>query len=256
MNRHRLPNAILLIGLALLLVPPPPARAAGTAKGLAMAESKHMEDLAALGVAWWYVWGWCEAPGCVPMVRAMQLPPSCPPRLLVGNEPNAVEPYGSPASPAGAVENVLAIEAKCPHTALVVGNVSYDDWSAAGGWGSAYNWISQFLHEYRAQAGRPFSQAIGVHCYAQTTAGYCIKGLARLRSLYKGPMWVTEFGVVSGHAAQFSRLVDFVASHFDRYAAYTNRQPHAGYGWESGPGVELVNGDGSLSPAGAVYADK
>lgn len=100
----------------------PPSTPAGT-KGLAMA-TRHPEDLTALGVSWWYVWGWCPSTGsgqvpstgsgCVPMVRAMELPLACPATLLVGNEPNAIEPYGAPVTPADAAARALAIEARCP----------------------------------------------------------------------------------------------------------------------------------------------
>ncbi len=224
-------------------------------KGLAMA-TRYPEDLTALGVSWYYVWGWCDAPSCVPMVRSMELPPTCPATLLVGNEPNAVEPFGAPMTPAAAAARVRDIENACPNTLLVVGNVSYDDWSAGGGWGGGANWVRQFQQEYRAQAGKPFSQAIGVHCYSQHTASYCTQGLAKLRGLYAGKMWVTEFGILDGDETQFSRLLNYVASTFDRYAAYTNRQPHTGKGWEIATGVELVNGDGTLTPAGQVYAQK
>lgn len=52
----------------------------------------------------------------------------------------------------------------------------------------------------------------------------------------------------------WSRLV--AGANFERYAAYTNRQPHTGEGWELSVGVELVRQDGELTPSGELYADK
>ena len=191
----------------------------GNEKGLAMAVSRHSEDLGTLGVSWLYVWGWCSSPDCVPMVRAMQDPPTCPATLLVGNEPNAREPNGAPVTPADAATRVVAIETQCPNTTLVVGNVAADDWSPVGGWGSGYNWLSGFLSAYRTRTGRAFSQTLGVHCYSQHLASYCTNALAQMQSLYSGPMWVTEFGILSGDAGQFGTLLGYIASHFDKYAA-------------------------------------
>jgi len=40
-----------------------------------------------------------------------------------------------------------------------------------------------------------------------------------------------------------------------RVAAYTNRQPHSGQGWEIGSRVDLVKCDGSLTPIGQIYSE-
>jgi LysM repeat protein len=223
-------------------------------RGLAMAVAAP-QDLAALGVGWYYVWDWCNRPRCVPMAYFMDLPPACPPLLLVGNEPNAVRPFGGPLTPAEAATKVLAIEKACPRTRLVAGNVAADDWRPSGGWGSGHGWLAEFLRQYQAAAGHRFNQTLGVHCYAQAVADYCLEQLADLRGLFVGPMWVTEFGILSGAAQQYATLLNFIDAHFERYAAYTNRQPHTGQGWELNMGVELVLPDGRLAPAGEIYAD-
>jgi hypothetical protein len=189
------------------------------------------------------------------MVYDMQLPPACPPVLLVGNEPNAVPPFGGPVTPDAAAERVLTIEAACPQTRLVAGNVSADDWSPAGGWGSGAAWLRAFLDSYARLAGRAFDETLGVHCYTRAAAEYCLEQLAELRALYAGPMWLTEFGVLSGDPAAFGALLAFADQHFERYAAYTNRQPRTGEGWELASGVELMYADDRLTPAGQVYAD-
>lgn len=248
---------LILIGQELVIpVLPETANTASSPaqrNGLAMAVHAP-QDLVRLQVDWYYIWSWCYAPGCIPMVHGMELPPACPPILLVGNEPNAIRPFGSPTTPTEAVGRVRAIERQCPATRLVVGNVAADDWRPAGGWGSGYDWLAEFLPAYQAAAGVNFAHTLGVHCYAQFRAGYCVEQLGQLRGLYAGPMWLTEFGLLSGDARQFVIMVDYANAHFERYAAYTNRQPHTGQGWEISPGVELVRPDGELTPAGIVYA--
>jgi LysM repeat protein len=223
-------------------------------RGLAMAENRA-DDLAALGVGWFYIWDWCSNPGCVPMVYWMELPPACPALLLVGNEPNAIRPYGGPISPTVAAARVRQIEFTCPQTRLIVGNVSADDWAPSGGWGSGQNWILAFLDAYKRRSGHAFHQTLGVHCYAQTEAAYCLGRLAELRGTYAGPMWVTEFGLLSGAPDAFDSLLRYAAANFERFAAYTNRQPHTSQGWELTTGVELVGSNGMLTPIGQVYAD-
>ena len=67
-------------------------------------------------------------------------------------------------------------------------------------------------------------------------------------------MWVTEFGILSGSPEQFGALLTYITAHFDRFAAYTNRQPHTGQGWELNTGVEMVDSNGSLTAVGDVYS--
>jgi len=232
---------------ALLVHPPNPRR------GLAMAVPK-LTDAAELGVAWYYTWQWCSDPGCLPMVYQMETPATCAPIILVGNEPNAIPPAGWPVTPTMAAERVRAIEIHCPGSRLVVGNVAADDWSSLGGWGSGRDWLMAFLKAYAQTARRNFHQTLGVHCYSQANAAYCLARLAELRAVYGGPMWVTEFGILSGSPDEFGAVLKYVSNHFDRFAAYTNRQPHTGQGWELSSGVEMVNGNGSLTPVGDAYA--
>jgi len=248
---------LILIGqrLKIPVLPqaPTPRDSPSPRRGLAMA-FPELGDVARLGVGWYYTWQWCSAPGCVPMVYQMEAPLVCAPLILVGNEPNAIQPYGWPVTPTLAAERVRTIEMQCPSAQLVVGNVSADDWRSAGGWGSGHDWLAAFLAAYEQYARRDFHQTLGVHCYSQANAGYCLAQLAELRALYPGPMWVTEFGILSGSPVEFLRLLKFVAAHFERFAAYTNRQPHTGQGWELSTGVEMVSANGSLTPVGEIYA--
>ena len=129
-----------------------------------------------------------------------------------------------------------------------------DDWRSVGGWGSGRDWLAAFLQAYALYARRNFHQTLGVHCYSQADAGYCLGRLAELRAVYPGPMWVTEFGILSGSQDEFLRLLTYVSAHFERFAAYTNRQPHTGQGWELSSGVEMVNSHGGLTSVGDTYA--
>ena len=229
------------------------------AKGLAMA-SANMEDLTSLGISWWYTWGEnCNAnsaPGCINMVRSMQLPTACYDVLLVGNEPNAKEPWGAPITPTDAVRKVRAIQLQCPATKLIVGNVSADDWSNYGGWGSGYNWLAKFLKEYKRLYHRSYTGALSGHCYAVQTAQWCIDRLNEYRNI--GVTWITEFACIQCSQAEFSKLLDAAAT-FSYYSIYTNRQPRDELGnlpsWGI-QGVDLANQDGSLTPNGTIYASR
>lgn len=208
-----------------------------------------MEDVAALNANFFY--GWSEAcgtrPNCLNMVRSMQLPRECYSVLLVGNEPNWIEPSGAPVSPEDAAEKVRAIEKMCPKTKLVVGGVIPADTTAWGGCCSGRDWLLRFLAVYP-----DFSQALAVHCYDAYDSNYCIQQLAELRGLYAGEMWVTEFNCVRECTGEyFLRLLD-AAAQYDACAIYTNRQPDAPWAL---PGASLVNGDGTLTTFGVLYRD-
>lgn len=231
---------------------PPVPVAVGTLKGLAMVDTGHMEDLAKLNASFYYVWGWCDAANCIPMVRSWQLPPSCPAMLLVGNEPNAIEPYGAPMSPKNAAAATLAIERQCPQTKLIAGNVSADDWSSVGGWGSGKNWLQQFALEYRRLTGHAFGGAAGVHCYTTSSTAWCVNRLNSIRGVWPGAWALTEFNVLNGDAAQMTAWMKYIrGAGFTHVSLYTNRQFGQGYDL---PGASVVNADGTLTPIGAVYA--
>jgi len=196
------------------------------------------------GVSWYYTWGetcsGCAVPGRIPMVKNWQLPTQCYPALMVGNEPELRAPDDFPMTPAQAVAALQAIEAMCPQTYVVAGNVSH----------LGVAWLTQFLASYPGYDG-----AIGVHCYAVTTADFCLTRLAEFRALYMGPMWVTEFNCLGCSTAGFRQMVQYAASNFQGYAPYTNREPGSGQPWEIGPASWLVATDGTLTANGQVYAD-
>ena len=168
-------------------------------KGLAMATNAP-GDLDLLGVDWWYVWGVkaTDDERYVPMTRDWSVPniPADTPFLLVGNEPNAYEPYGSTMQSNRAVARVVAIQEAYPDTFLIVGNVSYDNWwpklyRKLFGMGSGIQWLNDFLSQYRKTTGKDFDQGIGVHSYP----GSYKEGkrqLLKYRRVYDGVMWLTE----------------------------------------------------------------
>lgn len=219
-------------------------------KGLAMADWGHSEDLLSLNVAWYYGWGeYCTGDArCINMVRNMQLPQTCYTVLLVGNEPNAVEPYGAPVSPGEAAKKIKAIEAQCPATKLIVGNVSADDW----GNGNGAEWLKAFLREYKRLTCRVYSQTLGVHCY-QIQSGWCIGQLAAMRRVYSGEMWLTEYNDLSGDVNNFVALTDYAFANFSGVALYTNRQPDAPWALN---GASVIMPDGSLDARGVYYAQR
>lgn len=213
-------------------------------KGLAVGDISHLEDLATLGAEWWYVWGWFTEMGATPMAREMQMPPTCEPYILVGNEPDAVEPYGHPVAPAEAAQRVRAIELACPESTLITGNVT----------GDGYAWLVAFLENYRSVTGHEYTGGLGVHCYTYFKATYCIERLAGMRALYAGPMWLTEFNVLSeSGGAEFAALLNYAAATFDRYAVFTNRQVEGNPGL---PHAALIGDDGALGERALIYSER
>jgi hypothetical protein len=233
-------RALILLAVCLPLVEGGAARGL---PGVALVDWEHKEDIATLGAKFYFAWGeYCPAhdANCVNMVRAMQLPRECYPVLLVGNEPDLREPYGYPLPAWESVQKVIAIETKCTQTKLVVGNVSQ------GG----VEWLKEYLAEYKIQAGREYRQALGVHCYGSSE--WCIERLDEFRALYAGEWWLTEYNTLNDSRSAMAQLTRYAALHFERYAAYTNRQT----GLASDLlGAALVNGDGTLTNAGQGYKD-
>lgn len=229
---------VLLASKQVSIAAPRPA----AIKGVALADWAYKEpDLAALDASWYY--GWSEACAatdsrCVNMVRQMQMPAYCYPVLLVGNEPDQVEPWGHPVAPAEAAIRVQAIEAACPDTRLVVGN--------------AYPlWLEAFLDAYPTYSG-----ALGLHLYCGYEANNCIAWARYARALTANEMWVTEWNCLYCDAAEFKALLMELSYNFARIAPFTNRQPPEAYeqGWGL-RGADLVNADGTLTANGQVYAD-
>src|SRR3990167_389603 len=93
-NYAKLAFSVLLVSTA-FAVAKLPAVNYRAEKGIAMAVTE-LSDLDRLGAGWYFQWGEnCADARCIPMGRSMQVPKACYPILLVGNEPNAIEPYGA-----------------------------------------------------------------------------------------------------------------------------------------------------------------
>lgn len=231
-------------------------------KGLAMATYRPA-DLDALRIdadrdGFWYVWGWRNEtdPRYIPMVRDwLPVADKTPPRyLLLGNEPNAEEPYGSTFHPDGAAWWCKAFELQYPGTVMVVGNVSADDWF--GGGCDGVWWLTQFLRTYQELWDRPFSGVLGCHLYIDDNLDYAKYEMQRYATLlddWDGELWLTEFAMAVDPAQPklFKKALLMARDYFTRIAVYTNEQ-------DGGPSslpfdVDLVPG-GVLSEIGEVYA--
>jgi len=230
--------------------PEPPTEPIGL-KGLAMA-TVRLADLDLLDVKWWYVWGWGSFTDerYVPMVRDWSCPAKpAPEYLLVGNEPNAIEPYGHTMSPEYAVQFLHTLELAYPDTTMVVGNVSADNWGMGG---DGVWWLTRFLQYYLEANGRPFSHILGCHEYAYS-ANLAITQFKRYRAIYSGRMWLTECNLVQTpiDTAQFREMFQAAGDTFERYACYTNQQDGGG---SSLPYPMDLCTDGILTPIGEAYA--
>ena len=221
-------------------------------KGLAMATNRPT-DLDLLGVSWWYVWGWGSStdPRYVPMTRDFSCPTKPEPKyLLVGNEPNAVEPYGYTCSPDHAAHFVLAIQAAYPNTTLIVGNVSADNWGMGG---DGVWWLTRFLQYYEDIAGKPFDQILGCHEYGYDPQRMALQ-FDKYRDVYDGEMWLTEYNLaqVPINVDDFREVTQIAINSFERIACYTNQQDGGG---SSLPYPMDLCPDGVLSDIGKAYLE-
>lgn len=246
------------------------APAPAPVKGLAQLNwsAAGIGDRALLGVESWYAWGLgaCAAPStwatCVPMNRNWDVAAQtyCPPHLLLGNEPTNPEPAGHPISATVAASVTVAIETACPATAIVAGNIHINN-TWGDGIAAARQWLLDYLAAYQTRAGHPFGgvHRLGLHCYAQWSDD-CLNRLRdTLAALpYAGNYWLTEFGLYGAYPytsgaelARFLTLAPLRHPRLERYYLWTNRSdPACCSGWP----FELVNGDGTLTAMGQVYA--
>ena len=187
------------------------------------------------------------------MTRDWTIPDIDPPAyLLVGNEPNAPEPYGFTMLPNYAARHTLRLQEALPATFMIVGNVSYDNWNIEQGDGVW--WIDKFLLYYKELAGKPFTQGIGVHSYA-SNADEALEQFIHYRGLYDGEMWLTECNLAQElgiDVGQFEKTLKAANLIFDRYACYTNRQDGSG---SSLPFPMDLCSDEGLTPTGKVYKE-
>jgi hypothetical protein len=199
-----------------------------------------------LDADWFYIWAWCDAPGCVPMSRGWALPPKCSDLLLVGNEPNSIEPYGATTSPESAAMASWAIRAQCPATWLIAGNVALPEF-----WGmTGIEWIRRYI-----AAGGEYDQ-LGLHAYVSPNgnAQQAITYLEDAVTAFPGErMCVTETGTFNNSAETFAELLSYVEMNFGCLGIYTDRDPS---GTVYSTGMSLVDADGALTEYGYIFAGR
>ena len=231
-------------------------------KGIALVEP-YLEDLDAVGATWYYNWSFsCDKlgePEYIPMAYT-GLVPACMPVdydgfVLFLNEPDNVAPFGSGIDAITAAQRYKDFIAARPKAKLVVGNTSA--WSS--------QWHYDFIHEIiRLEA--PLPEYVGMHGYVESwvTASHLSDMWENLYRGYKAvgvypEVWITEFADTTGDTESLTDLMDVVQgkAYITRFAYFTNRyDPEAAYipdGWHD---FNLIEDDGSLSPVGAIYAQR
>ncbi len=201
----------------------------------------------ALRADFWYKWSWCDVPNCIPMLRNWTLPPSCPLTLLLGNEPNAPEPFGYPITPEDAATISQQIRALCPGTWLVAGNVAM---SSEGEFLSAVEWIWQYLD------ADGIANQVGVHCYVPRTgsAQQCVDWLNGFMDAFPQRMFcLTEWNTFNRDPVIFQELLNFVVDNFGCYAIFTDFDKT--WQWYS-INLDLINPDGTPNVYGEIYRSR
>jgi hypothetical protein len=211
-------------------------------QGVASVASGQFNNL--LKASWFYVWNWCSSSGCVPMTRNWAMPPSCPPILMLGNEPNSIEPYGFPISPETAAMVSLQIKTQCPNTWFVSGNVALPQFLGI----SSIEWLQRYFN------ASGIADQIGIHNYIAPgwTAEQAIQVLDSTISAFPGKKFcITEFGDYNRNPEIFRAYLSAMKSRVDCFASFTDRDPN----WYIyGTNLNMVNDDGTLNIFGQIYA--
>jgi hypothetical protein len=193
---------------------------------------------------------WTEN-GATPMLYGV--PKQCPRVAILGNEPNAISPYGTNTTPKQYAALFAKVQAKCGNTLLIIGNVSVEDWRRLGGQKRGAEWLIELL----PLLGN-VRYDIGAHCYS-SSAAWCMVQLAEVKRIAGRDLWVTEYGITTGDPHEMRQLMKWLNQNARAGFAYTNRQPSScgdvKQGWEITSGVNLVNCDGTLTESGVVFAE-
>jgi hypothetical protein len=228
--------------LPLTLNPGSSAGSGPAMPGMGVAGSSYPDLLQA---DWHYAYEWCgfHTPGCTPMVKWWEMPESCPPVLLVGNEPNGTPPPdGAATSPAVAAQKSQAIRAMCSRqqTFLIVGNTAQAD----------IHWTRAYL-----DAGGVYD-ALGTHCYSGT-ADVCLTMLADFQNAFpSAPMCVTEWNLLTKqmNTTEFERLMRGIMDLTPCSAVFSDINQGLYWSWD--PIYWLVDQGGVLNARGQVYAER
>jgi len=177
------------------------------------------------------------------MLRDWELPPSCPPIILVGNEPNSREPYGHSMEPDVAANVSHQIRRGCPDSWLVVGNVALPSFLGLSG----IEWVKQYM-DHNGEHDQ-----LGVHCYISPNGNVlsCEKALGDFVQAFPGvPECVTEWGTYNRQPDLFADYLSYITQNFDCYAVFTDYDVH----WQTyGYDLNMVTADGRLNSYGLIY---
>lgn len=215
-------------------------------KGLAMAVASDI-DLHAIGASWYYSWGPSQSFSTdiefVPMLwggsPSDEIPHDYAGNLLFLNEPNIKSQ--SNITPQAAVDKLAIVRQRYPLARVIGCGTSI--WAAA-------SWVSAFL-----RAGGVVD-AWHIHAYVEAwiTPQHVIDYARQYHDMTGGAYWVTEYGVLDGDVGKMREITEAFMDMpwVERIAAYTNRQV-SDQSWTIDKRVEMVRGDGSLTPVGEYY---
>ena len=234
-------------------------------KGIALVDP-YLQDLDSVGATWYYTWTHYPVPTAderyIPMsyygLFDDNLPVDYDGFVLFLNEPNSPAPFGSEISPRVAADRYVAFVTARPNAKLVVGNCSA--WSQ--GW---YLYFVVELMENYPDA--PLPEYYGFHGYIesyitpQQLDDWWDTSQRVIEQVGGQPVevWVTEFADTTGDTESLTDLMDVIQSkeYITRFAYFTNRydptQPYIPDGWHD---FNLIEDDGTLSPVGAIYAQR
>lgn len=237
--------AILTTGLAIDINPP--------SKGIAMAYPS-LTDIEAVSADWYYYYGTCSEPNCVPMSwcgEDVNLSPDYMGYILLFNEPE--NPAQCNITPEVGLSRYEILLAKYPNAKWVVGNSIF--------WGTWNDWLYSFRDLCTAQ-DVPLPYAWGVHIYVYSSPEknmpFIQQEMGQLHQDFSQPFWVTEFAEVKGNVFMDDAMVRYFQSQpwIERYAYFTNRaqgdEAWYPYGWK----VQLSDyATGELTAIGKWYRD-
>lgn len=221
-------------------------------KGIAMAYAIPA-DVEAVGASWFYYYGSCSEPKCVPMSwcgEDINLSPDYSGFALMFNEPeNEVQ---CNITPEVALSRYEVLITKYPNAKWVVGNSIFC--CRLGDW----------LHTFRSliiDNTLPLPYAWGIHIYVGgrdiRTMMFIIRNrLESLHNDFNAPIWVTEFAAVDGNIKMDDALLEYLKSvpWIERYAYFTNRAKGDEPWYPSGWKVQLFDFDtGNLTNIGRWY---
>jgi hypothetical protein len=170
--------------------------------------------------------------------------PSCKPIIMLGNEPNSIEPYGHTESPENAAEISKTYRSQCPNSWFIVGNVALPEFLGIPG----LEWLQRYV-----AAGGEYNQ-LGIHGYVTPngSAALTLSWIDAVINSFPGVSFcVTEFNTFNRSPAIFAELLSGIRGRVGCYAAFTDRDPN----WREGYGtnLDMIDASGNLNAYGVAY---